>query len=73
MSNKKEEIQVGDIFFSDLYDMKIIITFTKYNLFWGLWETGQSFSSWDYNQLKKFKYIGKSQENLIGLFEVKNG
>ncbi len=34
---------VGDIYYDDEFEMKLVVTFEKYGMFWGLWETGQSF------------------------------
>lgn len=67
-----KDIEVGDIFYSEEHKLALVITFIKYSLIWGLWETGQSFSCWKYDDIRKMAYVGKSKANLSDLFKTEN-
>lgn len=63
-------MQVGDVFYDYESEQSLIITFEKYDMFWGLWETGQSFSCWTQINFNDKKYLGSSKGKLDNLFEV---
>lgn len=66
----KDTPEVGDVFYSEEWGLKLVITFEKYGIFWGIWETGQSvagFSSFDDKV-----YLGKSKANIDDLFKTEN-
>lgn len=65
-------MQVGDIFWDNEAELSLVITFEKYDLFWGLWETGQSFSCWTEKEFEGKKYLGKSKANINDLFKTEN-
>lgn len=62
----------GDVYYSDEAEMSLTITFEKYDLYWGLWETGQSFCCWNKDAFRNYKYLGKSKANINQLFEVQD-
>lgn len=61
---------VGDIYYDDEFEMKLVVTFEKYGMFWGLWETGQSFGTWHGRDFIRRKYLGMSKADIKQLFEV---
>lgn len=65
-------MQVGDIFWDYDSEQSLVITFEKYDMFWGLWETGQSFSCWTSTNFNDKKYLGKSKANIDDLFKTEN-
>lgn len=65
-------MQVGDVFYDYDSEQKLVITFEKYDMFWGLWETGQSFSCWTAINFNDKKYLGKSKANIDDLFKTEN-
>ena len=64
--------QIGDIFWDSEAEQSLVITFEKYDMFWGLWETGQSFSCWTAKDFNDKKYLGKSKANIADLFKTEN-
>lgn len=65
-------MKVGDVFYDYDSEQKLVITFEKYDMFWGLWETGQSFSCWIAKDFDDKKYLGSSKGKLDNLFEVQD-
>lgn len=68
----KDTPEVGGIFYDYDSEQKLVITFEKYDMFWGLWETGQSFSCWIAKDFDDKKYLGKSKANIDDLFKTEN-
>jgi len=52
--------------------MSVIITFSKYGLYWGLWSSGQSITAWKKDDFKDLLYLGKSKANIDDLFKTEN-
>ena len=65
-------MQVGDIFWDNEAGQSLVITFEKYDMFWGLWETGQSFSCWTATNFNDKIYLGKSKATIDNLFKTEN-
>lgn len=65
-------MQVGDVFYDYDSEQSLVITFEKYGLFWGLWQTGQSFSCWSEINFNDKKYIGRCKGKIDNLFEVED-
>lgn len=65
-------MKVGDVFWDNEAGQSLVITFEKDDMFWGLWETGQSFSCWTAIDFSDMKYLGKSKANINDLFEVQD-
>lgn len=65
-------MNVGDVYWDSEANLKLIITFEKYDMFWGLWETGQSFSCWTAMNFNDKKWLGSSKGKIDSLFEVQD-
>lgn len=65
-------MKVGDVFYDYEAELSLVITFEKYDMFWGLWETGQSFSCWTAINFNDKKYLGNSKGKLDSLFGVED-
>ena len=61
---------VGDIYYDNESEMKLVVTFEKYGMFWGIWESGQSFGTWQGRDFVRKEYLGKSKADINQLFEV---
>ena len=68
----KDKPEVGDVFFDNTWRKKLIVTFTKYNGIWGLWETGQAWGMWDNDAFHDKTYLGKSKVKIEDLFKTEN-
>lgn len=66
----KEKPEVGDVFYDETNQSALMITFEKYGLIWGFYDTGQSFSCWKYDYVKYMHYLGKSKVSIKELFDV---
>ena len=64
--------EVGDVYWDSEANLKLVITFEKYDMFWGLWETGISFSCLTAINFNDKKRLGKSKANINDLFEVQD-
>lgn len=51
---------VGDIYYDNELEMMLVVTFEKYGMFWGLWETGQSFGTWHKRDFSKKNILAKA-------------
>lgn len=65
-------MKVGDVFWDSEAGQSLVITFEKYDMFWGLWETGQSFSCWTAINFNDKKWLGSSKGKIDNLFEVQD-
>lgn len=70
MDKKKPE--VGDVYWSNEWSMSVVITFSKYGLYWGLWSSGQSITAWKRDDFKDLQYLGISKGRIDSLFEVQD-
>ena len=70
--SKDRKPEVGDVYWSNEWSMSVIITFSKYGLYWGLWSSGQSITAWKKDDFKDLQYLGKSKTNIDDLFKTEN-
>lgn len=68
----KDKPEVGDIFYCETHQLSLIVTLRKYDLLWGIWETGQSFSCWKSCDIEVMVYMGKSKCKVEDLFKTEN-
>jgi hypothetical protein len=69
--SKQREPQVGDLFWDNQFGDSLVVTFTKYGLFWGLWASGQTFVCWKAKDFESKQYLGKSKGSLNIIFTVR--
>ena len=68
----KDKPEIFDIWYSKEFKLKLIVSFSKYGTYWGIWETGQSFSCWCPEDFTNLIYIGKAKHNIEDLFKTEN-
>lgn len=69
--NGVKQPEVGDIFYSHSHKMQLRVTFKKYGNYWGLWDSGQTFSFFQLEDFSDFIYLGVCAKSMTSAFVVK--